>query len=178
MPASGRRGWGWHRLDDVWAARLVSAAALGPGALVLDVGAGTGALTAPLIAAGAKVVAIELHPARLDALRTRFAADPVTVVRADATDLRLPRRPFHVVANPPYGVAHRLLCRLVAPGSRLVTAHVVVPRGVANLWASGRANGSGRWLRQFDASIGLRLPRRAFVPPPHTDSATLVIRRR
>jgi 23S rRNA (adenine-N6)-dimethyltransferase len=178
VPGSGRRTWGWHRLDDQWAARLVRAAGVGRGDLVLDVGAGAGALTEPLVAAGAHVIAVELHAVRAEELRARFAGRPVTVVRADAADLRLPRRPFHVVANPPYGVASALLRRLVAPGSRLVTAHVVVPRGMANLWLSGRAPGAGRWMRQFDARLGLIVPRWAFQPPPKTDSAVLVLCRR
>ena len=58
MRAGGRR-WGWHALDGRAAARLVAAAGIRPGDLVVDAGAGTGALTAPLVAAGARVVAVE-----------------------------------------------------------------------------------------------------------------------
>jgi hypothetical protein len=42
---SGRQPWGWHRLDQDWAERIVAAAAIRPGELVVDLGAGTGALT-------------------------------------------------------------------------------------------------------------------------------------
>ena len=45
------------------------------GDLVLDIGAGTGTLTAELVAAGAYVIAIELHPERLAHLRARFGSD-------------------------------------------------------------------------------------------------------
>ena len=82
--------------------RVVADAGVRPGDLVLDIGAGTGAVTAPLVAAGARVIAVELHPERVAMLRERFAGDDVTVVRADVADLRLPRRPFRVVANPPF----------------------------------------------------------------------------
>ena len=41
--------------------------------LVLDLGAGTGSLTAALLAAGARVLAVELHPGRAAVLRRRFA---------------------------------------------------------------------------------------------------------
>jgi 23S rRNA (adenine-N6)-dimethyltransferase len=98
---------------------------------VLDVGAGTGALTEPLVACGTHVIAIELHPMRAAELRRRFEEDHVTVVIADAASLRLPRRPFRVVANPPFAIGVALLRRLVAPGSRLVRADVVVPWHVA-----------------------------------------------
>ncbi len=115
------RWWGWHQLDPRWAERLVAESGVGPGDLVLDVGAGTGALTAPLVDAGARVVAVELHPRRAQALRERFGRR-IVVVEADAADLWLPRREFHVVANPPFGVTAALLTRLLGPRSRLETA--------------------------------------------------------
>jgi 23S rRNA (adenine-N6)-dimethyltransferase len=177
---SGRRaaGWGWHRLTEAWAHTIVADARVGPGDLVLDVGAGTGALTDALAQVGARVIAVELHPHRLEQLRRRFARADVTVVRADASDLRLPRRPFHVVANPPFGATSQLLRRLLAPGSRLIGMHVVLQRAAAHRWADGRGPGAGRWLGTYEARVGRTIPRRAFVPPPPVDAAVLVMRRR
>lgn len=152
MSALGRsrRAWGWHRLHDEWAARVVSAAAVRPGELVFDIGAGEGALTAHLVRAGARVVAVELHPRRVGVLRERFPG--ITVVHADAASIRLPGRPFRVVANPPYGISSRLLALVCKFASRNA--------------------------RRFTLTVGLMLPRRAFLPPPHVDSAVLVVRRR
>jgi 23S rRNA (adenine-N6)-dimethyltransferase len=169
--------WGWHRLAPSWASRLVADAAIGPGDLVLDIGAGTGALTAPLVAAGARVVAVELHPGRAAELRRRFAGDDVRVVRADAADLRLPRRPFRVVANPPFGATSAILARLLAPGSRLVAADVVLQRAAAQRWAAGRAPGAGRWARDYRLAVGRALPRSAFHPHPAVPVAVLRITR-
>ncbi len=178
MPASGNVRWGWHRLAPTWAERVVADAGVRPGDLVLDIGAGTGAVTAPLVAAGARVVAIELHPQRVAALRARFADDDVTVVRADAADLRLPRRPFRVVANPPFAVTSRVLGRLLAPGSRLVRADLVLERRAAQRWAGGRAPGAGRWARDYDVGVGRPVPRKAFTPRPPLDCTMLVVTRR
>jgi 23S rRNA (adenine-N6)-dimethyltransferase len=154
----------------------VADAAIRPGELVLDIGAGTGALIGPLLDRGARVVAVELHPGRRDALRRRFG-DRATIVRADATDLRLPRKPFRVVANPPFSITTSLLTRLLSPGSRLVAADIVLQRAAAGRWASGRAPGSGRWLRHYDVRVGRRIPRSAFHPAPPAEVAVLVVRR-
>jgi 23S rRNA (adenine-N6)-dimethyltransferase len=176
--AASARPWGWHRLTDTWAARLVAGAQVRPGDVVLDVGAGAGAITAALVASGARVIAVELHPARLQVLRERFAGAPVTVVRADVTDLRLPRAPFRVVANPPFATTTALLRRLLGPGSRLVAADLVMPRHDVARWAAGRAPGAGRWQRTFAVTAGRTLPHHAFVPVTPVATRTLVVRRR
>lgn len=175
--AGQRRRWGWHQLDPEVARRLVADAHLPKRSLVLDIGAGAGAITHPLVDAGHRVIAVEAHPGRADGLRELFAPT-VTVVRADASDLRLPRRPFHVVANPPYGIVAPLLRRLLQRGSRLQSAQLVVDARAVKVWTSHRAPGVGRWGLDFDVRGGPPIPRSAFRPPPHVDSRVLVIRRR
>lgn len=176
--AARNSGWGWHRLSPDWAGRLVADAALPRGALVVDIGAGTGAITDALLGAGARVVAVESHPGRARTLRERFRHRDVIVVQVDAIDLRLPRRPYHVVANPPFAISGPLLRRLVQPGSRLVTAHLVLQEQVARRWTTFDAPAAVRWRRNFGAALGPPVPRRAFTPPPRVDARVLRIRRR
>lgn len=179
MAANARpRWWGYHRLDSRWARRLVAQSGVRAGNLVLDVGAGHGAITAALVERGAKVVAVELHPERAAFLRERFSGAGVVVATADAADLRLPRRPFHVVANPPFAASTGLIRRLLAPGSRLVRADLVLPSHVARRWASASAPGASRWWVVFDVRIGFPIPPGALTPPPDVSITTLVIERR
>jgi len=178
-PAPRGAAWGWHPLGDEWARAIVAAASIRPDDLVLDIGAGTGSLTRPLLAAGARVVGVELHPARRQQLRELAAQQPrLVVVAADARDLLLPRRPFRVVSNPPYDGVNRILQRLVAPGSRLVAADLVVQRRVARLWAAGQVPGAPRWLKTYDVRITRALPRTAFQRQPRVDSVVLRFTRR
>lgn len=180
MPGAGRR-WGWHALADDWARRIVDDTGIGPSDLVLDIGAGLGSLTAPLLATGARVIAVELHPGRAARLRDRLAPGSggrLTVLCIDARDLRLPHRPFRVVANPPYGLSAELLRLLLGPRSRLVRADLVLQRAVARRYAEGSAPASGRRRRRFDLAVRVSLPRTAFRPPPRVDSAVLTVRRR
>lgn len=181
MPGSKRAQWGWHRLTDRWAEEIVRDAKITSRDLVLDVGAGSGALTAPLAATGARVIAIELHTNRVEVLRQRFSGRPrVKVVRADASDLWLPTRPFRVVANPPFSITTSLLARLLSPASEMTSAHLILQRNAARRWAAEleQAPKRGRGARRrFVAQVDRLLPRSAFVPPPRVDTALLRIQR-
>jgi 23S rRNA (adenine-N6)-dimethyltransferase len=149
----------------------VADAGVRPGEFVLDVGAGDGALTRHLVDAGARVLAVEMHPGRVRRLRERFAGAPVTVVEADARTLRLPGRPFRVVANPPYGISSDLLRLLLTSRSSLVAADLVMQRAfVRRQVEQARA-------RRFTLRAGRPLPRHAFAPPPQVDSSVLIVRR-
>jgi 23S rRNA (adenine-N6)-dimethyltransferase len=148
---------------------------------LLNSGNATGTLHAErrnLLRRGARVIAVELHPARVRQLRGRFAGLPVTVVHAGAASMRLPRRPFRVVASPPYAISSPLPRLLLTPSSHLIAADLVLQRAVVRRYASGPAGGPGRHPRQWRMSAGRSLPRRAFRPPPRVDSAVLIVRRR
>ena len=170
------RHWGWHPLSDAWAARIVEDAVVRPAELVLDIGAGHGALTRQLIAAGAQVLAVELHPDRARRLRQRFAGQPVRVIEGDAAALRLPRRPFRVVASPPYGITSELVRVLLGRDSALVAADLVLQRAAVRRLVDGW--GPDRWYRRWSLTPGRSLPRQAFDRPPTVDSRVLVIRQR
>jgi 23S rRNA (adenine-N6)-dimethyltransferase len=166
VSAAQARRWGYHRLGKRAARRIVADAGVGSGDLVLDLGAGTGALTAPLVESGAHVVAVELHPGRAAMLRRRFG-DGLTVVEADLMQVPLPRRPFRVVANPPYGTAQALVRRL-ARAPHLQRADLLLPHWVTARW-------TGRWAR---STPGRRISRQAFTPCAPADAQVLVLRAR
>ena len=171
-PAHGR-----HFLrNNVLAAEVVRSAKVGPGDLVLDIGAGGGALTSALIHAGADVIAIELDPLLAGRLRERFAR----VIEADARDVDLPREPFHVVANLPFAIGTSMLRRFLRPDTALRSAAVVVDWRLAvkraSVWPSTRLG--VEWSAWFELTIVRRLPRCCFSPPPSVDAGVLRATRR
>lgn len=138
--------------------------------VVCDLGAGLGALTDPLAATGARVIAVELHPLRAATLRRRYAGTRVAVLEQDIAAFTLPGRPYRVVANPPYAGVNALIRRLLAD-PHLLSADLVLAEGAA----LGVLRRSGRAGRRI--TLGERLPRSAFVSPPTAPARVLRIRR-
>ncbi|WP_433797083.1 class I SAM-dependent methyltransferase [Actinoplanes sp. CA-252034] len=94
-----------------------------PGVRVLDLGAGTGKLTAVLLAAGAQVTAVEPDPAMLAALRERFPQ--VRALRGSAESIGLPDASVDAVVAGnalhwfDMAVAGPQIARVLAPGGVL-----------------------------------------------------------
>jgi len=134
--------------------------------VVCDLGAGLGALTRPLAATGARVLAVELHPSRASALREEYAGTRVAVLELDLRDFTFPGRSYRVVANPPYAGVNALVRRLLAD-RHVLSVDLVVSEGAAR----GLVRLSPR------VRLGARVPRHAFVNPPPAAARVLWLRR-
>jgi 23S rRNA (adenine-N6)-dimethyltransferase len=173
------RGRGQHFLrSSKLAADLVRAACIEPGDLVLDLGAGTGVLTAALLHRGASVVAVEIDVELAAGLRRRFPE--IRVFEADVLHVPFPREPFKVVANLPFGCGTAILRRLLDPRVPVESAEVIVDWGLAakraSVWPGTQL--SAYWGAWFELSVVRRLPRCVFAPPPSVDAAVLRVVRR
>jgi 23S rRNA (adenine-N6)-dimethyltransferase len=186
-----RRQLGQNLLTDPRvAARVVHLADVARGDLVVDVGAGRGALTGPLLDRGARVIAIEVDPAMVDALLAEVAGSAgaagsigrgrLEVVRADALEVALPSEPFRVVANPPFGLTTSLLRRLLGGDAPLRDATLVLQQQTARRVSGAPAVGrfSLGWTPWFEMRVLERIDRRAFRPVPSADAAVLQVRPR
>src|ERR1700689_3257038 len=97
--------------------RIARLADVGPGDLVLEIGAGLGSLTLALIETGAEVVAMEVDRYLVEPLRSVVEPHGVRVVQADALHANylelLGGREAVIVANLPYNVATPLVLQIL-----------------------------------------------------------------
>lgn len=107
---------------------------VGPGDVVLDVGAGTGALTHELLRRSARVEAAEPSPTFVEVLRRRFPEVGVRAARAEelpwpdyAFDAALAQLVVTFMADPLAGIAE--MRRVVRPGGTIGLC-IWAPRGM------------------------------------------------
>jgi 23S rRNA (adenine-N6)-dimethyltransferase len=179
-----RRSLGQNFLVDRGVARRIAATVV-PGELVVDLGAGTGALTIPLAEAGARVVAVEADPVWAAKLSDRLAAlglgDVVEVVGGDILTVPLPSDPYRVVASPPYGITTRLSRRLLdRPEHGPYRADLLLQWEVARKRSQMPPTTllSTMWSPWWEMTLVERVPRSAFSPVPRVDAGWLAVRRR
>jgi 16S rRNA (adenine1518-N6/adenine1519-N6)-dimethyltransferase len=175
-------------VDPAVAARIVETAhAMAPGAPMLEIGPGLGALTEALAARPAPLWLVELDRGLAARLRERFAADAarVHVLEGDATTLPLDAlvtdADVTVVGNLPYNVSTPILFRLLALRARFPRAVLMLQREVALRLAS--RPGTGDWgvlpvlVQTFaDVRVAFGVSRRSFHPVPKVDSAVVAVR--
>lgn len=117
--------------------RIISAADLSPGDIVLEIGSGRGILTRPLAERAAALTAIELDDDLAAMLAAEFAAQShVRIVHADAREIEIAsliRRasPYKLIANLPYYAAQPIIRRFLETEHKPSVMVVMVQREVA-----------------------------------------------
>jgi len=165
---------------------IVAAAELVPGDRVVEVGPGLGVLTRRLLAAGARVLAVELDPRLAAYLRRELGeASGFELIEADALSLHprecFPGEDFKLVANIPYHITSPLLHAFLEGDRPPLLSVLLVQAEVAARVAA--PPGQMSYLSVFvqnvtEAEIVGHVAAAAFEPEPDVDSAILRLRRR
>ncbi len=192
------RGRGQNFLHDRSVAERFVAAALGPGepGPIVEIGPGKGALTFPLLAAGARVLAIEVDPRLAERVEEhageRGFAENLRVVTGDALQLDLGAAiadfgaapPLPICGNLPFSVASPLLLRLIeghaGPGApplfdalTLTLQKEVADRVVARRGERDYSALSVVVQQALRAEIAFRIHPGAFRPRPRVVSSVI-----
>lgn len=125
-------------------AAVAEAAARLPGAAVLEIGCGTGAVTEAMVARGARVTAIDHNPEMLERGRARLAsAPPGSVTFAEKTGSEIDGFPdasfdavaaslsFSEMSRRERGFILKQAMRVLRPGGSIAIADEVLPRAFA-----------------------------------------------
>jgi 16S rRNA (adenine1518-N6/adenine1519-N6)-dimethyltransferase len=167
--------------------RIVAAASLDPGDVVVEVGPGLGSLTLGLLPAARHVHAVEIDPVLAGALaETAGRPDNLTVHRADAlriTAAELDPAPTALVANLPYNVAVPVVLNLLAELPTLRHGLVMVQKEVADRLVAGPGSKvygvpSVKLAWYASARTAGRVPPSVFWPVPNVDSGLVAFTKR
>jgi len=167
--------------------RIVEALDPQPDQTIIEIGPGTGALTADLLERSARVVAIEFDKNLAPFLQERFqSAQNFSLIRDDALEVDfcasiLPSTKARVVANLPYNISTAILQRLIARRGCLTDMVLMLQKEVVDRILAPAGSSDRGYLsafveayceseKLFDVGPG------AFKPPPKVWSSVVHLR--
>jgi 16S rRNA (adenine1518-N6/adenine1519-N6)-dimethyltransferase len=176
--------------DPSTAATIITRARLTPQDVVLEIGAGLGALTIPLAQAVKKIFAVEKDRQLIDLLKTELLIHKISNCEIIAGDiLQIDLRKYTasagckitVIGNLPYNISSQILIRLIQSRNDFDRAIFMFQKELAQRIAArpgGKEYGRITAMLRYCAEIRilLNVKASAFYPPPKVDSAVIEIK--
>ena len=154
---------------------------------VVEIGPGLGALTQPLLAKGARVLALEKDGRLAAFLQKKYFDAPLEVRHLDALnfDVRtlFTERTVKLIGNLPYYISSQLLLRFLEYPSPISLAMLMLQKEMADrLSASPGSKDYGALTvlvqRYYRIEFLKRVPKTVFIPRPEVDSAVIKLKPR
>ena len=179
MLPRAKKQFGQHFLTDRhYIERIVTAISPQPADVMIEIGPGPGALTAPLLEKLSHLHALEIDRDLAAALRAQFSTDQLTLHEQDvlAFDFATLGSTFRCVGNLPYNISTPFLFHLGQSAEQLIDATFmlqkeVVDRMVAEPGTADYGRLSVMLQYRFLMNRLFIVPPGAFTPPPKVDSA-------
>ena len=174
-----RKRFGQHFLADrACIDAIVQAIAPRPGDNLVEIGPGTGVLTAPLLAQTGHLTVIEIDRDLGPRLAAQYG-DALTLVQQDVLQVDFSGfgQNLRIVGNLPYNISSPLLLHLIAVADRVRDQHFMLQKEVVDRIAAGPGSDMGRltvFLQNHYQVVKLfDVPPEAFDPPPKVDSSVV-----
>jgi len=165
-------------VDESYLNRIVAAAELRSGDVVLEIGAGVGNLTKKLAQKAKKVIAIELDPILVNVLHDHFDdIKNIDIVEGDALKVDFPEFD-KVVSNLPYSISSEITFKLLHHNFKLgilMYQYEFAARMVSTPNCKDYSRLTVNTYYFSDASILMKVPKEAFHPVPEVYSAVVKI---
>ena len=174
-----RKRFGQHFLADrACIDAIVQAIAPQPGDNLVEIGPGTGVLTAPLVAQTGRLTVIEIDRDLGPRLAAQYG-DALSLVQQDVLQVDFSGfgQNLRIVGNLPYNISSPLLLHLIAVADRVRDQHFMLQKEVVDRIAAGPGSDMGRltvFLQNHYQVVKLfDVPPEAFDPPPKVDSSVV-----
>ena len=191
-------------MDDDVLVEITKAAALTPGAPVLEIGPGTGALTTHLLETGAAITAVEKDRSLFERLEIEYeAAETLQLVCADILRLNFPElldgmllknndnsssrqhsQKVQVVANLPYYITKDFLVRALPEGGK-VSRLLLMLQDEVGIRLTAKDPGGADWRAMniivhyySEPRYLFKIDRKKYVPSPKVHGAVVEFRLR
>jgi 16S rRNA (adenine1518-N6/adenine1519-N6)-dimethyltransferase len=183
FPHKARKRFGQNFLHDEHVInRIVDAIKPASGQILIEIGPGQGAITAPLLARAGKLTVVEIDRDLAAALRVRFAGQPGftlienDVLKVDFASLATAPRSLRILGNLPYNISTPLLFHLLKYRELISDMVFMLQLEVVDRMAAGPGDTNyGRLgiMMQYHCKVEklFRVPPGAFNPQPKVDSA-------
>ncbi len=174
-----RKRFGQHFLADrACIDAIVQAIAPRSGDNLVEIGPGTGVLTAPLVAQTGHITVIEIDRDLGPRLAAQYG-DALTLVQQDVLQVDFSGfgQNLRIVGNLPYNISSPLLLHLIAVADRVRDQHFMLQKEVVDRIVAGPGSDMGRltvFLQNHYQVVKLfDVPPEAFDPPPKVDSSVV-----
>ena len=174
-----RKRFGQHFLADrACIDAIVQAIAPRPGDNLVEIGPGTGVLTAPLVAQTGHLTVIEIDRDLGPRLAAQYG-DALSLVQQDVLQVDFSGfgQNLRIVGNLPYNISSPLLLHLIAVADRVQDQHFMLQKEVVDRIVAGPGSDMGRltvFLQNHYQVVKLfDVPPEAFDPPPKVDSSVV-----
>ena len=174
-----RKRFGQHFLADrACIDAIVQAIAPRPGDNLVEIGPGTGVLTAPLVAQTGHLTVIEIDRDLGPRLAAQYG-DALTLVQQDVLQVDFSGfgQNLRIVGNLPYNISSPLLLHLIAVADRVRDQQFMLQKEVVDRMVAGPGSDMGRLTvflqNHYQVAKLFDVPPEAFDPPPKVDSSVV-----